>query len=203
MKYPRPSHKLACQAGANKGNIKALMRSLVFGHPLLAYFIHISACILHGLNVDMPDSQRRARIEAPLYMQIDIGIEPANIDEMMRLCRHPKSYNFHSVEGMLQIYRLSMADPVSFMLPSAAAAAHAMRARMNAEGEQDIPLVLVAVVSSTEVCMQFPLGLPPGPMPHTNTHDVFLNQTVRDGTIASPRVADYIKYVVVFPSCAT
>lgn len=151
----------------------------------------------------MSQRQRRALIQSPLYMQMDIGIEPVNIDEMTRLCRHPKSYHFHSVEGMLQIHRLSVGDSAKLMLSGAVAAVRMMREKMNAAGELDSPLIMVCIINSSEVCMQFPLCLPPGPMPHTNAHDVFLNQTVRDGTIASPKVADYIKYVFVMLSACS
>jgi hypothetical protein len=84
---------------------------------------------------------------------MDVGVEPTDINEMIRLCEHPKSYDYHSVEGMLQVHRLSVIKPVELALSGAVAAADATRERMNTAGEQESPLVMLNIINSNEVCM--------------------------------------------------
>lgn len=135
--------------------MRALLRAAVYGHPLVHRFVMLCAAILYGLNTSMPESTRRRLIQKPLYMQMDVGIEPVDINETIRLCQDPDSYRVRSVEGMVQIYRISIIDqadtPGPKMTQGVNMAAAETRERLNAMGKADSPFVDVSALNSDEV----------------------------------------------------
>lgn len=190
-----------CQADLGKGKMRALMRSAVYGHSVVHYLVVICAMLLQGLDVPMPESTRLGLVQSPLYMQMDVGFEPTDINETIRLCQDPESYNVRGVESMLQVYglvRLDNSKPTGS--EGAYMAAVQTRERMNAMGQRDNGLVILNIVNTDEMVIQLTLFIPRPPIPNVHTHGVFLGQTrpAHDGDTMPPKVADYIK--CVFPN---
>ena len=139
----RPEHKELCAAGLGAGLESLVTKSLV-SNPLVIHYLLVCAALLHDLDKITSEEELNARARKPLHARVDIGIEPADIGDLVRLCKDPAQYDHTGVEGMLQFHHF---DKPGSIRPDTLVAWKQTRAKLDEVGYPNSPVVVFEFVN--------------------------------------------------------
>ncbi|KAF9534078.1 hypothetical protein CPB83DRAFT_422685 [Crepidotus variabilis] len=145
-----PIHKTQCDPSLD-GGIQPLIKS-VTGNPMLAHYLKI--CIAFEFNLHIPKNKWepkswKAIIRSPLYVHIDVGIEPTKITDFMHLYTFKDKWPGvkKDIDGMLQFHHIYSAksglNPEAIMNHTNAQIWGHSREAADEDGLEDNMVVLV------------------------------------------------------------
>ncbi|KAF5317835.1 hypothetical protein D9619_012639 [Psilocybe cf. subviscida] len=148
----RSKHKQYCSKNVEKNLGSFVQRMLSHDHPLRQW-IHM--CLVKEFSITKENMCAMAR--KPLYAQMNIGIEPADIRQLFKLQKSniPADFDHEGpVRGILQMHNIASLDRLpsytNFATPSMISTWKEVRADMDHAGRCHFPLVILRVMDGFE-----------------------------------------------------
>lgn len=129
-------------------------------NPLISYYISLALVYLFKLH-EATLEEREELARATLHAEIEVIIEPRDVDHLMDLVERMNAWNYEGVEGIVQITAVSKLPQRKRPQPSQILLEEKHRSDMDNSGLTDYPVVAVVYMHDSFPVTTQILGLYP------------------------------------------
>jgi len=202
----RPRHKRHCDESLN-GGIQPLIKSVI-GNPMISHYLQV--CIsyefeLHSLG-RLSANKRKTVIRTPLFVNIDVGIEPTKITDFMNLYTFKDEWDQDDLDGMLQFHHFASIRsgiPVeSALTDSNIALWKQAREVADEDGDEGKAVALIRFVNNMKQAVTCTITIGDDALETARDGEPFVMGSALTGkkTIQPLGIYSCLEYVVIFRS---